>query len=145
MDVVRPHHQDFSGPSRDTQLPTEESSADHDLTQHLEYFIRSLCVPRGPTSPVLHPTRPCSPNPPPGRWPVGPAQPSVPASQRMPPLYPCEPERPADRDRPGIAVVLPQSTIVTGKIAIIANVPNIRVTPHSSPTMLPALQALTML
>ncbi|KAI6022585.1 TPR-like protein [Pisolithus marmoratus] len=126
MDVDRPHHRDFSGPIRDgvgrgptghqslllhhpvpqQQLPTEElrSSANHDLAQHSEYFNRPLRVPSGSTSPAPHTTRPRSPGssfpayPPPGRQPIGPAQPSIPASQRSPPLYPREPARPGDRD-----------------------------------------------
>ncbi|KAI5991298.1 TPR-like protein [Pisolithus orientalis] len=125
MDVDRPHHRDFSGPSRDSvargptghpclllhhpvpqqQLPTEElrSSTNQDLAQHSEYFNRPLRVPSGSASPAPHPARPRSPvstfpaYPPPSRQPIGPAQPSIPASQRTPPSYPRE-LRAADRD-----------------------------------------------
>ncbi|KAI6154600.1 hypothetical protein BKA82DRAFT_4070142, partial [Pisolithus tinctorius] len=125
MDVDRPHHRDFSGPSRDSvghgpaghpclllhhpvpqqQLSTEElrSSANQDLAQHSEYFNRPLRVPSGSASPAPHPTCPRSPvstfpaYPPPSRQPIEPAQPSILASQRTSPSYPCE-LRAADRD-----------------------------------------------
>ncbi|KIO03471.1 hypothetical protein M404DRAFT_27096 [Pisolithus tinctorius Marx 270] len=125
MDVDRPHHRDFSGPSRDSvgrgpaghpclllhhpvpqqQLSTEElrSSANQDLAQHSEYFNRPLHVPSGSASPAPHPTYPRSPvstfpaYPPPSRQPIEPAQPSIPASQHTPPSYPRE-LRAADRD-----------------------------------------------
>ncbi|KAI6001849.1 hypothetical protein EDD15DRAFT_2472500 [Pisolithus albus] len=102
MDVDLHHQRDFSGP----QLPTEElhSSANHELQQHLEYFNRRLRVSSGSTSPASHPTRPRSPGSsfsayaPPGRQPIGPGQPSIPASQRSLPLYSREPPCPTDRD-----------------------------------------------
>ncbi|KAI6140520.1 hypothetical protein BKA82DRAFT_947392 [Pisolithus tinctorius] len=125
MDVNRPHHHDFSGPSRDSvghgpashpclllhhpvpqqQLSTEElrSSANQDLAQHLEYFNCPLRVPSGSASPAPHPTCPRSPvstfpaYPPPSCQPIEPAQPSIPASQRTPPSYPHE-LRAADHD-----------------------------------------------
>lgn len=109
MEVDRPHHRDFTGSTRDStprgpaghhnlllhhpvpqqQLPTEElrPSAVHAPIQHPEYFNRPLRVPSASASP--HP-RPRSPSaafpayPPPGRQPVGPAQPSIPTSQRSP-------------------------------------------------------------
>ncbi|KAI6137040.1 TPR-like protein [Pisolithus sp. B1] len=126
MDVDRHHHRDFSGPVRENvgrgptghqclllqhpapqqQLPMEElrSSTNHDLPQHSEYFNRPLRVPSGSASPAPHPTRLRSPASsfsayaPPSRQPIGPGQPSIPASQRSPPVYPREPARPVDRD-----------------------------------------------
>ncbi|KAL4069259.1 TPR-like protein [Scleroderma citrinum] len=123
MDIDRPHR-DFSGPARDgagrgpaghqnlllhhpvpqQQLPTEElRSSAHGPTPP-EYFNgRPLRVPSTSTSPVPH-SRPRSsglnfpPYAPPTRQPVGPAQPSVPTSQRSPPSYSRDSVRPAERD-----------------------------------------------
>ncbi|KAI6143396.1 hypothetical protein BKA82DRAFT_32878 [Pisolithus tinctorius] len=118
MDVNCPHHCDFSGPSWDSvgcgpashpclllhhpipqqQLSTEELQfpTNQDLAQHLEYFNCPLHVPLGSMSSAPHPTCPCSPvstflaYPPPSRQPIRLAQPSILASQHMPPLYPHE-------------------------------------------------------
>ncbi|KAI6141330.1 hypothetical protein BKA82DRAFT_4204995 [Pisolithus tinctorius] len=89
MDINRPHHRNFSGPSQDSvgHGPTGHPS------QHSEYFNHPLHVPSGSMSPAPHPTCPRSPvstfpaYPPPSCQPIEPAQPSIPASQHMPPSY----------------------------------------------------------
>ncbi|KAH7907526.1 TPR-like protein, partial [Hygrophoropsis aurantiaca] len=127
MDVDRPpHHREFSGSGREAasrgpvghqnlllhhpvpqpQIPTEElrNPPVHGPGQHQEYFGRPLRVPSASVSPPPHSSRPRSPGanfqnyPPPSRQAVGPAQPSMVASQRSPPSYPREPMRSGEQE-----------------------------------------------